>query len=424
MRAAVRSRRWALVGPVLLGCAVASPVRGQGTEPLRKTDVIRLLASPLIEKDEVAALIRRNCLSFAPTERDWDDFRRLGADPGILASIATCGGRRRASAGTTLEPLRAAPLPARVLVARPGAPARARIQPDVINLDSTGDVTVAVAVSDSLGHAVPGEPVELRADDIALGLAPATRLTDSLGHATFLLRPRAIARAGRLTVGVRGNALAWVDAAFTETAVEAQSGFAPDLPRVGRAHTALEAPLVYQVRGGSGRPLPGRTVVFAAVNAEVEPSRTFTDGAGLARVQVILGNRAGSAVVSAAVDSVQQQTTFRVTPGAATEVVLEQNNVRVDGGHLFVTADTTFVLRVSAKDAYGNVAPIGALARALEQAPRRFNAGSNLLRIVGVESDDWSTQVTFKAIGRGAAPLTLADATLTVEVVARGGTPR
>src|SRR6202795_5296700 len=71
-------------------CGVAARAAAQGSDPLRKTDVVRLLSSPVIGKGEIADLIRRNCLTFHPTERDWADFRSLGADAGILGRVGAC----------------------------------------------------------------------------------------------------------------------------------------------------------------------------------------------------------------------------------------------------------------------------------------------------------------------------------------------
>src|SRR5207247_8598137 len=62
----------------------------QGSQPLRKTDVIRLLSNPLISRREVADLIRRNCVAFRPTPRDWADLRDFGADSDPLKSIGGC----------------------------------------------------------------------------------------------------------------------------------------------------------------------------------------------------------------------------------------------------------------------------------------------------------------------------------------------
>ena len=63
---------------VLFAGALPSPGAAQGSQPLRKTDVIRLLSNPLISKGEVADLIRRNCIAFRPTARDWADLREIG----------------------------------------------------------------------------------------------------------------------------------------------------------------------------------------------------------------------------------------------------------------------------------------------------------------------------------------------------------
>src|SRR5207247_6831988 len=77
----------------LLGLALPVLVAAQGTEPLRKTDLIRLLSNPIIRKGEVADLVRRNCLAFRPTERDWADLRDLGADADVMSSVGGCTAR-------------------------------------------------------------------------------------------------------------------------------------------------------------------------------------------------------------------------------------------------------------------------------------------------------------------------------------------
>jgi hypothetical protein len=65
-------------------------VSGQEAEPLQKSDVIRLLTGTTYSKAEVAGIVRQSCLSFAPTERDRNDFRALGADDAVMAAIDRC----------------------------------------------------------------------------------------------------------------------------------------------------------------------------------------------------------------------------------------------------------------------------------------------------------------------------------------------
>ena len=82
MRPALAAGGLALVVLVVSG--------GQARQPLRKTDLIRHLSGSALSKAEIADLIRRNCLSFTPTERDRADLRALGADAGIMARIDGC----------------------------------------------------------------------------------------------------------------------------------------------------------------------------------------------------------------------------------------------------------------------------------------------------------------------------------------------
>ncbi|HEV2749774.1 MAG TPA: hypothetical protein VGV12_04545, partial [Gemmatimonadales bacterium] len=76
-----------LAGVLVYSVTSPSPGAAQGSQPLRKTDVIRLLSNPLISKSEVADLIRRNCIAFRPTPRDWADLRDFGADAEVLSSL-------------------------------------------------------------------------------------------------------------------------------------------------------------------------------------------------------------------------------------------------------------------------------------------------------------------------------------------------
>jgi hypothetical protein len=296
----------------------------------------------------------------------------------------------------------------------------ADIVPPRLNLDSAdaGRVEVFVVVKDAFGNPVPGEPVELRGADTEMGLATPPTATDSVGRASFVLEPRTIRRPGQIQIRARETQLATLDAAYTAAS---QSRFVTGAEQVGIAGTQVNAPLVFQARAGSGRPLTGRLISFTAQNAEVTPDHAISDGAGLAQVQVTLGPKAGVAIVIASVDSVETQATLQVQPAAPSAVIIEHNHVRVDGGRLVVPADMPFALSVSARDAYGNAVPVAGLARVLEQMRAQFNAHSILLRMESVQSDHWVTTVTFRPVGRGAAPLTLADATVSVQVVGRGG---
>jgi hypothetical protein len=509
----------------LLAVGLPAQLVAQGAEPLRKTDLIRLLSSPLIRKGEVADLVRRNCLTFRPTERDWADLRDLGADPDVLSSVGGCGARSTVPARPTIQPistarvstpasapepalpaLTAAPFQSRVgatvgtdafvrvtarrgevlqagvalmlrgsssmrggagrdvqavtddsglavfpvpagrqpgtyrlelvsgagaslpgrpmldVVVRPGRPVAAEVRPSLLELGSAqeGPFAVQVAVRDTFGNPVPNEPIELRPETADMGIAPDTRMTDSLGKVAFVVSGPAVQRPGKIAVRARGERLASLEAVLGGPVTTAGTGFVSSGARRGVARTTLQEPFVFQARSAAGRPLPGRIVRFRARNAQVSPDSAVTDADGQARVEVKLGTQAGSAVLIASVDSVQRSETISVDPGPAVEIILERDGTRVDGGRIIVEVGAPFALTVKARDGYGNAVPTAALARALQEMVTRFNARRQLLRALGVQSDSQVTSIRFKPTAVGSTDLTFAlglTASVSVEVV-------
>src|ERR1051326_5941325 len=97
----MRSRLLALV--VL--AATPRSAATQAAPPLDKAELIRLLTNPLFAQSEVADVVRRSCLTFHPTERDWDDLRNAGAAGEVIASAAACDSRHGpAAAGASRDP--------------------------------------------------------------------------------------------------------------------------------------------------------------------------------------------------------------------------------------------------------------------------------------------------------------------------------
>lgn len=298
-------------------------------------------------------------------------------------------------------------------------PATAEAQPARLELRTgeRGTLPLQVTVRDSLGNTVPGEPVVLQADGPDMGIAAETRVTDSLGRVTFNVERSGVRRGGKLAIRVHGQLLAGVDVIRTDVLAIAASGFVAGLGQRGIARTRLNDLLVFQIRNSVGRPLAGRTVAFRAVNADVSADSVVTDSAGLARVEITLGKQAGPALVTATVDSVQKQASFSVEPAAPVSVVIERDGMRVDGSTMAVPANATFVIRVSAQDAYGNAVGTADLARMIQKMRNRYNLQSQLLKMIGVESDGAGALVTFKPAGVGQADLSIAGATVSVNVV-------
>src|SRR5207237_8017726 len=108
------------------------PAPAQGTQPLRKVELVRLLGSRAMSKAQVASLVRRNCVTFRPSERDRADLRAAGADDVVFSAIDQCL-RARAASRPTAPPSAAAPAPApppasapRPILPAPAPPLRRR----------------------------------------------------------------------------------------------------------------------------------------------------------------------------------------------------------------------------------------------------------------------------------------------------------
>ena len=71
----------------------------QAPPPLDKAELVRLLTNPMFAQAEVADVVRRSCLTFRPTERDWADLRTAGAGGEVLASAVACESRRSGPRG-------------------------------------------------------------------------------------------------------------------------------------------------------------------------------------------------------------------------------------------------------------------------------------------------------------------------------------
>jgi hypothetical protein len=95
----------------------------QGTAPLRKSDLVRLLSGAALSPTELAQLVRRNCLTFNPTDRDRSDFRQLGADAALLSAVDACARQHAARfVPVPVPPAAARRLPPAPPPAPPAAP--------------------------------------------------------------------------------------------------------------------------------------------------------------------------------------------------------------------------------------------------------------------------------------------------------------
>jgi len=79
----------ALAGALCFAVA-ASAARAQEAVPLHKGDLVRFLTGSTYSKPEIAAIVKRACLAFGPTARDYQDLRGLGATAAVVDAMKRC----------------------------------------------------------------------------------------------------------------------------------------------------------------------------------------------------------------------------------------------------------------------------------------------------------------------------------------------
>jgi hypothetical protein len=246
--------------------------------------------------------------------------------------------------------------------------------------------------------------------------------TDSLGRASFPLAPGTLPRGGTLQLRVRKLATVEVPVADAAGLSGPATGFVPPAARRGRVGSPLGEPLVFRARTVQGNAPTGRVVRFRAVNARVKPDSAVLDSTGKVPLDMVLGTRVGEALVFATIDSVEKLLTFQVDPGSIATLVMEHKGEVVTGREIVVRVATPFVLRVTARDFYGNETSIDALAQMLRASRPQLAARQRYLEIVALEPGDAAVLVTLKAQRIGTFDFTIGSgitASVRVEAVAR-----
>ncbi|MGA7237318.1 MAG: Ig-like domain-containing protein [Bryobacteraceae bacterium] len=261
-------------------------------------------------------------------------------------------------------------------------------QPMDASAGTTITPPVTVRLQDSFGNAAPtpGVPVTLQIQ------APmqrqkslsgtATQLTDANGLATFddlsvqavgqyqlLAESPSVASATSMTFNIRAGAPA---------TIQATAG----TPQNAAIATAFPEPLVATVNDGSGNPVSGVTVTFAApgsgASATLSPSAAVTDASGQASVNVVANITAGSYVVTATASGVSASASFALTntAGGASQISFIQQPTNAPAG-----AAITPAVVVKLLDGGGN--PVTGAAVTMSLAGGRVALGGTLTVTTG-----------------------------------------
>ncbi len=391
----------------LLGLLVAgAPLQAQDAEPLRKGRLVRLLTDPAVTRQQVAALISRNCLSFTPTWRDRADLRALGADTDVFGRIDDCV--RRAGGATAARP----PAPAPAV-----SPLAVVLAPGRVTATTGGEAVLRATVTRAgrpaagVGLVLGGAGAQVRAQ------------SDGRGVATFRVPAGAAPGTRQLTVAAADNQplTGQVWAEFVVTAAPAapvsaaRTGFVSGGGQRGRVGTRLPQPLVFEVRDANGAPMAGRQVAFAATNARLDAERATTDAAGQVRLAVALGSRTGPASVTATVGEIRRQVTLTALAGPAARIVLACGRA-APAGPITIGTGGPALVRVAVQDALGNPLAVTGLRVAV--------GDEGVLRVTGSAGGDTEGSVTLQPGRAGSTSVSVFASGVRenhVIAVARGG---
>jgi hypothetical protein len=360
----------------------------QGTQPLKKTDLIRLLSSATLPPAEIAELVRRHCLSFTPSPRDKSDLRSLGADAALMRRIDDCA-RRSAALRATL-----------------------RLREAIVVAGARAVVTVQVERGDAPAE---GIRVVLRGSGRVAGGTDVEATTDARGAARFELRGTSVGT-HRLTAATASGD-PFETAAGADLTVRpapavvapARTGFVSGMSQKGRVGTRLPLPLVFQVRDTTNAPVAGQVVKLTAVNAQLEGAAPATDSTGQIRVTVKLGERAGPVRITAVLGNVEREATHTALAGPPSRLRLRCGAAAVDG-RVTVAAGGDLAMDVRAQDGFGNAVPLTGL---------RVNVGDDdVARATALTADTTIGHFTLHGVRAGSTNLVVLASGLRESVVA------
>ncbi|HET7789536.1 MAG TPA: Ig-like domain-containing protein [Gemmatimonadales bacterium] len=258
---------------------VGFAARAQSGSPLKKTDLIRLLTSNALSKDEMAGVVRRNCLSFRPTARDRSDLAAMGADAAFFRAIDGCLGRRGRGSVPAAAPA-PAPAPTRGLVATLSA--------SRLLAHAGGNATLTVQLR---RDAAPdsGARVVLKGSAQIQG-GPGfdlTAVTDRAGNATFTLPAGRLASLYHLQLGTdSGEPISGATGVDLVVSPGGAAGASVQPSRID-VHPGREEvrQVTVALRDSLGNPIGGETIALVPQSpvAGWRPTSAPTDPRGMAR---------------------------------------------------------------------------------------------------------------------------------------------
>ena len=389
---------------LLVALAGAARAGAQTSEPLRKSDLIRLLSGGALSHGEIADLIRRNCLSFTPTARDRTDLAALGADSLIMERMAGCARGRSPGPVTTPVPV-AATAPIAVV------PLQSRV-----TVEAGAEAIVAFALRRG-AQPQGGARLVLRGG----GGPDPVATTDARGIASFRVRGAAAAVSRVLSVAAVDGAVLTGQTTVEFITLPPARVAPPPVVAARPPHTARPAPtstgwvagtaqrgvvgrraavpLIFEVRDSTGAPIAGVPVALAVANGRLLTAPDRTDSAGAVRVELEFGPRAAATTVTATIGSLVRQATLYPATGPAARLLVLRGRDTVSR-RLELDPDAPTNLLVVPADAFGNPLPVRGLLAAV--------GDGSVLKVAGVTTDSLGGHVSLRPGRAGGSATNLA----------------
>ncbi len=261
-----RSRR--SVGAIAVCCALtlslamALPreLAAQDTG-LSKSQLVRVVVSPDSPAEKLNT-VRDRCLSFEPTEGDWNDLRNLGATEDLIAAAQQCAREARAI---------------RVAINASRATVRA------------GDTALVTVDLSRSGSPLGGQSVILSGSGGAGDGARVSRTTNARGRAFFSLPAGERIGATRYTVSISGADLQGPTRITVTTVADVAALAAIDPPSLELAAGEPAPELQVSVRDRFGNPVGGVELELVAGAEPAAPllGSAATDADGTAGLRVV-----------------------------------------------------------------------------------------------------------------------------------------
>jgi hypothetical protein len=192
----------------------------------------------------------------------------------------------------------------------------------------------------------------------------------------------------------------------------ALTGFVSGTGQRGVVGRRAQLPLVFEVRDTTGRGIPGVPVTLAVSNGRIAGQSERTDSVGQVRMDLVFGERAAPAIVTATVGRIVRQATCYPGAGPPARLAIRYKGQTIDR-EIALDADQPAALQVTAQDEFGNTVRLAGLAAAV--------GDESVVKVMRITGDSLAGVITLRPgrADRGTTNLSVQAGSLRTDLGAR-----